>query len=319
MSISLQLLIGSAVFGIAILLLLGKARQKIMILGLLYSSILFFIGASYFLILEFSSYQKRNNQNGAREIDYETQLPEWMKRESEMKSLSSLRSYRDVWKGYEVYFLDMGRNGDMQVSYQQTLKDEIFSQMEKGEYGEQFWTKVFNLIFDYQENLKIYLNQEYETVFRIPVGDIHQDEEHDFGDLNIPENYTYFERVSQLEYLGQKLKFLDRSPEQILILWKQNKAYFYTFFPKNKYDRLCKKLVDDLISVHDAIVSTPFHQEFYSMYDVSDGDFLDFPSRSFTEKFTYSWPFSFWDRRFAENNAQEVFSILKEIQNHYRN
>ncbi|MEB2777369.1 hypothetical protein SYJ56_18790 [Algoriphagus sp. D3-2-R+10] len=319
MSFSLQLLIASAVLASFILLLLAKAKQNIINYVLLPCSILFFSAATWFLSLEYSGYQKRNKLDGAWEIDYMSQLPEKERFDKELRSLSSLRNYRNAWKGYEAFFMDFGKYEGMPFSYEQTMKDEIFSQMENEEYGESYWTRAFNLIFNYKDSIQDYRNLNYEAVFGIPSKNPNQEMEDDFGDLTIPENYQYFEKVSQLEYLGQKLRFLDRSPKHIAMLWKQNKTYFYTYFSKNRYDHLCKRVVDELISVHNEIVAAPFHREFYSMYDVSDEGFLDFPSRSFTENFMYSWPFSFWDRRFAENNDQEVYRILKEIQNHYQN
>lgn len=82
---------------------------------------------------------------------------------------------------------------------------------------------------------------------------------------------------------------------------------------------MCKQVVDDLITIKTKVNEQPDYKEFCTKYSISNPEFKTFPSSAFVKSYKYSWPFSFWDRRFEEKNDEVIFEILKEIQNHYRN
>ncbi|MDC6384658.1 hypothetical protein D2V93_02085 [Flagellimonas taeanensis] len=283
-------------------------------------AVLFLMASSFFAYSEYSAYQKRKDRYTLQAMRILEAPNENGSSQNSLDHFKPFQEYRNVLYGYEAFLLDLGMNYMGSVSYKNTIRDEIMAGLENQEYGETYWNTVFNITFEYEKNTKAFHRSKYGIFYVVPADLEPLDmEETDYGDLNDAENYAFFERMSQLLYIGQKIKSFDRSPENIGNLWNHNKSHIYTFFSKSKYDELCKQVVDDLIEVHDSITTKSNYEEFYKMYDVSDDVFLDFPSVEYTSSFEYSWPFSFWDRRFAEDNASKVYAILKEIQNHYKN
>lgn len=308
----------SVIFCLLILLLLALSNRKSITVTLVVVAGLFLAAASFYAYSEYSAYQNRKERYAIQEMGVLEVTDENASLEKELKAFKHFQEYHNVLQGYEAFLLDMGRNIMNDVSYKNTIRDEIMASLESQEYGEAYWNTVLNITFDYDRNTKAFHRSNYASLYVVPTVYEYHDFDEDYGDLNDVENYSFFERMSQLLYIGQKLKSVDRSAEHISNLWNHNKPYIYTFFSKKKYDKLIKQVVDDLIDVYDTITATPNYLEFYGMYDVSDDIFLNFPSLEYTRSFKYSWPFSFWDRRFTENNASEVYGILKEVQNHYK-
>lgn len=308
----------SVIFCLLILLLLTLSKRKSITVTLVVVAGLFLAAASFYAFSEYSVYQNRKERYAIQEMGVLEVPDENGSMEEELNAFKHFQEYRNVLQGYEAFLLDMGRNAMNDISYKNTIRDEIMASLESQEYGETYWNTVLNVTFDYDRNIKAFHRSNYASLYVVPTVYEYHDFDENYGDLNDVENYSFFERMSQLMYIGQKLKSVDRSAEHISNLWNHNKSYIYTFFSKKKYDKLCKQVVDDLIDVYDTITATPNYWEFYDMYDVSDDVFLNFPSLEYTSSFKYSWPFSFWDRRFIENNASEVYGILKEVQNHYK-
>lgn len=319
MTFSLQILIALVIYAVTAIIILAVSKQKVLT-GLIHIlSVFFLIGGAFLFFTEYSSFHKREVRNGAIELINWDDLQENQIIKNELVALRHFQEYRNALKGYEFFLLDIVHKGNDPGSYQNTLRDQIISQLENQEYGASYWNKVFDIAFEFEASTEEFEQANYEAVFSIPFGFQSQEEAEDFGDLEIEENYSSFERASQLIYIAQKAQSIDRTSDRVSFFWDQNKVYFYTFFSNARYEQLCEELIDDLILVYEEIVKTPSHKEFYKKYDISDEEFLDFPSKKFTKKFKYSWPFSFWDRRFAEENETEVFRILKEIQTHYKN
>ncbi|WP_437395789.1 hypothetical protein [Flagellimonas lutimaris] len=308
----------SAIFCLLILVLLALSKRKSITVTLLVVAGLFLAAASFYAFSEYSAYQNRKERYAIQEMSVLETPDDNGPTEKELNAFIYFQEYRNVLHGYEAFLLNMGANALDVVSYKNTIRDEIMARLESQEYGETYWNTVLNITFEYDWNTKDFHRSNYGALYVVPAVYEYDDFDGNYGDLNDTENYAFFERMSQLLYIGQKIKSFDRSAENIGKLWNHNKSYIYTFFSKKKYDQLCKQVVDDLIEVHDTITATPNYMEFYRMYDVSDEVFLDFPSLEYTRSFEYSWPFSFWDRRFTENNAAEVYGILKEVQNHYK-
>lgn len=308
----------SVIFCLLILLLLALSKRKYITVTLVVVAGLFLAAASFYAFSEYSAYQNRKERYAIQEVSVFDAPYENGSMEEELNAFKHFQEHRNVLQGYEAFLLDMGRYAMNDVSYKNTIRDEIMASLESQEYGETYWNTVLNVTFDYDRNTKAFHRSNYASLYVVPTVYEYHDFDENYGDLNDVENYSFFERMSQLMYIGQKLKSVDRSAEHISNLWNHNKSYIYTFFSKKKYDKLCKQVVDDLIDVYDTITATPNYWEFYDMYDVSDDVFLNFPSLEYTSSFKYSWPFSFWDRRFIENNASEVYGILKEVQNHYK-
>lgn len=319
MTLALKIVIASVIFCTLTWALLIKSKKKVVTAILLAMTGLFITAASFYAYMEFHAYQKRMEKYGAHNSNIVEQPNEKRYSEKEFAVFQQFQEHRNSLNGYEAFLLEIGLNEMDHVSYQNTIRDQIMANLENEEYGETYWNTVFNIAFEYNGNTKKYHRPNYNALYVVPAEYEYIPLEGDYGDLNVPENYVYFERICRLFYIHQKVKLFDRSAENITNLWKQNKSFIYTFFSKSKYDELCKQVVDDLIEIHDTLTTTLNYAEFYKMYNVSDDVFLDFPSLEYTSSFEYSWPFSFWDRRFAENNAPEVYAILKEIQDHYKN
>lgn len=318
MNFSLQLLLVAVLFTVLVIVVMAFSNQKTLVRTFQFLSLLFLAGTAFLLFTEYAAFQKREVRNGAIEIIDWQDLPEYEIIKNELTAFRHFQEYRNALNGYEFFLLDIAQQGNDSKSYQITLRDEIIAQLQNQEYQSVYWKKIFAIAFDFDPKLEEFESANYSAVFSIPFGFQYQEEEEDFGDLAIPENYSKFERESQMIYIALKARSIDRTPESVSYFWDQNKDYFYTFFSNTRYEKLCKELIDDLILVYEEIVNTPLHQEFYTKYDVKDEEFLDFPSKKFTRKFEYSWPFSFWDRRFTEQNDKEIIGILKEIQSHYK-
>ncbi|MBN3581933.1 hypothetical protein JYB64_06000 [Algoriphagus aestuarii] len=316
MSLSLQLLLVASLFTVLVIVVMSFSDQKILVRTFQFLSLLFLAGSVFLLFTEYTAFHKREVRNGAIEIIDWQNLPEYEIIKNELTAFRHFQEYRNALNGYEFFLLDVAQQGNDPKSYPNTLRDEIIAQLQNKEYEPAYWKKVFAIAFDFVPKLEEFERANYSAVFSIPFGFLYQEE--DFPDLTDTENYSNFERESQLIYIALKAQSFDRSSEKVSYFWDQNKVYFYTFFSNARYEKLCKELIDDLILVYEEIVNTPLHQEFYAKYDVSDEEFLNFPSKKFTRKFEYSWPFSFWDRRFREQNDKELIQILKEIQNHYK-
>ncbi|KAA2218812.1 hypothetical protein [Maribacter flavus] len=319
MGFAFIILTASAIFCLLILSFLALSKNKFLTAILLVMAGLFLAAASFYAFTEYLAYKERKERYTVQANEVFEQIDkERLLSETEFGAFKHFKEYRNAMHGYEVFFLDVGINDTDYVSYQNTIRDEIMAGLESQQYGETYWNTILNIAFDYDKNNREYHRPYYGSLYVVPAIYEYHGLEENYGDLNDAENYAFFERMSQLLYMGQKIKSFDRSAENIGNLWNHNKSYIYTFFSKKKYDELCKEVVDDLLEVHETLTATPNYRTFYAEYDISDEGFLDFPSLEYTSSFDYSWPFSFWDRRFSENNAGEVYAVLKEIQDHYK-
>ncbi len=326
MTFSLQLLMASGIFCMLILLVLGIQKKgylnyKIVRFFMLVAASLFLCATLWYAYTEFTSYNarvQRYNQEDKLTVQKETTATYSTQ---EVDTYAYFQTYRNTLSGYAYFLIDMSRNSDQeQSSYIYTLYHKIVEQFSSEAYTQNYWNKVFAVVFQQDDSTKTYKKSNYELMYVIPPDGVYRDLNEDYGDLNDPKNLNYFERICKLMYIEGELKNHEyRTPEHIASLWQNNKAFFYTFFSKTNYDQLCKQVVDDLITVYDRIVAQPNYKTFYEQYDVTDDVFLDFPSKKFTSSYKFSWPFSFWDRRFSEQNSEQVYRILKEMQDHYKN
>lgn len=321
MTLAQQILIASVIFCLLILIVLGiqkKGYLKHKVFGVLVvlASFCFLLCGLFYGYTEFNSFKKRAQQYTKDDHNIVDKFDVVENKEAELDVLEFFHSYQSTLNGYERFLLDISLNTDA-YSYQSSIREKLIQQFESEEYTQNYWNKVFHTVFKKEKDTETYSKVNYEAMYIIPSDDIITEDNQDYGDLSNPQNFNYFEAESNRIYLERKVKNFDRSTENIETLWKHNKAFIYTFFSKNKYDKLCKQSVNDLITVYDTIVAKPQYTAFYAQYDVSDEEFLSFPSKEFTSKYEYSWPFSFWDRRFTESNSEQVYSILKEIQQHY--
>ncbi len=328
LTFELKIVIVAALLGSFLLLMILRFKQKIASIILCFLSVIFLLGTGFYFYTEFTSYQKRlpkaplsqdvnttdDVNTNKEEIPIATTIIEDNKG---LKSLLFFMSYRNDLNGYEHFLYNL-LEGDLEVgvSYLHTLQYEVQEALRKKEYSEAYWNTVLPVAFKYNAETQEYGRLNYDLMYLIPSPNDNVIE-NDYGDLSKAENYNYFEKEMQEVYIYDKIKTFDRSSANLRAFWMSNKAFVYTFLTSKKYNILCKKVVDDLITVHDTIVATPNYRYFYKRHNISDTIFLSYPSKQFTHSYSYSWPFSFWDRRFAEQNDAVVYDILKEIQNHY--
>jgi hypothetical protein len=271
----------------------------------------FFLLASFVLYNEYVAYHKRVERYVGNSVKNTSNTASFNFNKDEINILESFREQRNVLLGYEVFLKESAINYDpSSFSYANLLKEKFITQLENTKYSQAYWKTLFDSFFnDFSSGEKVPLDT-YSAIMRIPSKYIEEDMEGE-EDIEIIEN------ISNKEYWQREVIELDRSEENIETIWNKNKVFFYTLTSKSKYEKLFKKVISDLIEVNSKITQEPNYREFYKRYNVTDSVFHTFPSIQYVRKYQYSWPFSFWDRRFTEKNDEAVLKILKEIKNHY--
>lgn len=281
------------------------------IIVILILSIGLFLSTSFVLFNEYTAYNKRVERyvnDSPKIISNSVDLTD-----DDIISLENFREQRNILLGYEAFLNESAINYDpSSFSYANLLKEKFITQLENSKYSQTYWNTLFDSFFnDFSSGKKTPLDS-YSAIFRIPIEYVNENLE-DEDDIQVIEN------SSNKEYWQNEIYDLYRSSENIETIWNDNKVFFYTIITKSKYERLFKKVISDLIEVNSKISQEPNYKEFYKKYNVSDSIFHTFPSAQYVKKHKYSWPFSFWDRRFAEKNDEVILKILKEIKNHYEN
>jgi len=107
----------------------------------------------------------------------------------------------------------------------------------------------------------------------------------------------------------------DRSGKRIKKLWSENKDELLNMFPVEKYNTFLKSDVDSFIKFHDS----PDYKKLMSRLKKKNPR----PDTTTIEKSgnISGWSnykeMSFWHRRIHEKNDEVVYSILKELKEHY--
>ena len=277
-------------------------------------SIGLFLAASFFLYSEYVAYQKRVERYVTKDDSEDSSNTKSIPfTQDEIYTLESFREQRNVLFGFEGFLNESALNYDpSSFSYANVLKEKFKTQLENSRYTQTYWNTLFESFFnDFSSGQKKPLDS-YDAIMRIPSKYFNENIE---GEDDI----TIIENISNTEHWQNEMYDLDRSSEIIETIWNENKVFFYTIVSKSKYEKRFKNVISDLMQVHSTITQEPNYKEFYKKYNVSDSIFHTFPSNKFVKKYKYSWPFSFWDRRFTEKNDEVVLNILNEIRNHYEN
>ncbi|MHA7058808.1 hypothetical protein ACWGOQ_0016405 [Aquimarina sp. M1] len=310
----------------------GYLKHTFFSIAMLLSTVLFVIASAMFFKYQYDKYRRlesRNDEYLAPQNMFKTEGSEpyinSLKNELEelrfsiedLTLLSEWKENRNGIMGYETSLLSSAKSFDEDdFSMQNILKETVITQFENEEYSQQYWNKVFNIVFGYIEEKDYYNSPHYQATAIIPVT-YEKSNYSTNGTEMSPAHYKYIEEEGNTAYIQRKIKSTIRSKNNIENFWTKNKAFIYTFFSKSKYDELCKPVVDDLIDIHDKITKELGYRAFYAKYDEQDSTFINFHSKKFPETYYISWPFGFWDRRFGENNDETVYKVLKEIQEHY--
>lgn len=287
-----------------------KNKGKIIVLIL---SIGLFLGASFLLFTEYVAYQKRVERYVTNSPINTPVINTVNFTNEDINSLERFREQRNILLGYAAFLNESAKNYDpSSFSYGNLLKEKFIKQLENSKNSQNYFNTLFESFFnDFSSGKNVPLDA-YSAIFRIPVEYVNEN-------LDGEDDIQVIENLSNKQYWQNEILVLDRSTENIETIWNNNKVFFYSFTSKSKYDKLFKKVISDLIEVNSKITQEPNYKEFYKKYNVSDDAFHTFPSIQHVKKYKYSWPFSFWDRRFSENNDEIVLKILKEIKNHYEN
>lgn len=287
--------------------------KKVGLYIVLFCSLGLFLAASFILYNEYNGYKERVKRYAKESPKEEVQTNLFGLTDKEFDALESFRRQRNILSGYENFLLESALHfNPSNFSYANILKEKFITQLDNIKYTQPYWDAILTNFYTDIYSANNPLLDGYDAIMKIPAT---------FEENNLEgvEDIEVIEKISTEEYWKMKVFYMDRSAQNIENIWQQNKAFFYTFLSKSKYDRQCKKVIADLIEIHTEITQMPDYKEFYSTYNVSDSIFHTFPSAEYVESFEYSWPFSFWDRRFQEENDEVVFKILEEIQNHYEN
>jgi hypothetical protein len=277
-------------------------------------SIGLFLVASFFLYSEYVAYQKRVERYVTKDVTKDSSNTKSIPfTQDEIYTLESFREQRNVLFGFEAFLNESALNYDpSSFSYANVLKEKFKTQLENSRYTQTYWNMLFESFFnDFSSGQKKPLDS-YDAIMRIPSKYFNENIE---GEDDI----ALIENISNKEHWQNEMYDLYRSSENIETIWNENKVFFYTIISKSKYEKRFKNVISDLIQVHSTITQEPNYKEFYKKYNVSDSIFHTFPSTKLVKKYKYSWPFSFWDRRFTEKNDEVVLNILNEIRNHYEN
>lgn len=292
----------------------GVLNYKFVHFLLLFFSIAFLCGSSFLLSANYDTYVKRlktQKTDGALEIMTNNTSTF---QEGETQIYLDLKAHRNRLLGYETFLKETAQSYNANdYEYANVLKGELINQLANKAGTQTYWDDILNNVYVFDSINDTYKRGGYEIMYEFGKY------EYPNEDLGNSTDMDLIRHTSIYEYWQAQLINTNRTPENIALLWKDNKPFIYTFFSKSQYDRLCKQVVDDLINIKEKINEQPNYQEFYENYDISDPEFLAFPDKTFVKSYEYSWPFSFWDRRFEEENDAVIYEILKEIQNHYRN
>lgn len=276
-------------------------------------SIAFLLGASFLLYVSYDYYNKSlkiEASSGAIEI---ADVQNATLANGEARIYSDLKQSGGKLLGYETFLKETAQNYDPSAySYANVLKAEYIEQLSKKAATQNYWDDILNSVYVFDTLNNSYKRGGYEIMY------VFGKEEYPNEDLGNTTDKDVIRKTSILEYWQAQLINTDRSPEGMTSFWQNNKAFLYTFFSKSQYDTICKQVIDDLIAIKDEINQQPNYQEFYEKHDISDPIFLTFPDEKFVKSYAYTWPFSFWDRRFEEGNDAVIYEILKEIQFHYQ-
>jgi hypothetical protein len=282
---------------------------------LLAFSILFLLGSSFLLYTSYKTYSKRLAELETVEIDDNLLFNTLTFDEEEASVYIDLKENSHILLGYETYLKQSAQEYDpSKYSYANVLKEELINKLSEKEGTQQYWDDILNEVYAYDSSSNFQKGKNYNIMWAISNEDNYPN-----TDLGKTTDVALIKKTSINDYFKRKLQEINRDANHIKTYWRENKAFLFTFFSKSKYDDYCKTIVDDLIAVKERVNEQPNYKIFYERYNISDPEFLDFPDKKFVKSFKYSWPFSFWDRRYEENNDDIVFSILKEIQNHYQN
>jgi len=276
-------------------------------------SIAFFSGASFVLYHEYISYNervKRYTKDVRENIENDDS---YALSNTDIDVLENYREQRNILLGNVNFLKESAINYHPEnFSYAHILSENISIQLEDTKFTQPYWNTLLTSFYTDISSEKDIPIKGYDAIMRIPETYINTD-------LEGIEDTQIIKKITTENYWKNQIIELDRSSQNLEKKWLQNKPFFYTFMTKSKYDKLCKNVIDDLIDIHDSITKTPNHKEFYKTYNVQDSIFHTFPSAKFVSSYKYSWPFSFWDRRFSEKNDEIVYKIIKEVKNHYEN
>jgi len=100
-----------------------------------------------------------------------------------------------------------------------------------------------------------------------------------------------------------------RNPIHLINTFEKHKTEFFDYIPKSFYNKVFKKQLTELLNSYDYI-NTIEDQETYFDQLLSEAN-----DRHMHYEF---WDKTFWYRRKLENNKEEVYKILSDIQEHYQ-
>lgn len=142
-----------------------------------------------------------------------------------------------------------------------------------------------------------------------------------------PDDFSYFGKLSSF----LMLPYIERSPTLIKMIYEENKDALFTIIDSSKAYKLgLDILADDLIFTFDTLFSNKKPVNVFKKYKNTNYTTSDImaiirggPSRIKNKIIYkplsgyYEWIYTFWYRRYLENNMEECLKILRNIQQKY--
>lgn len=261
--------------------------KKIGVYIIFICSIGFFLASSFVLYHEYVGYNERVKRYViAAPINIED-VDVVNFTNTEVDVLESYREQRNILLGHETFLKESAINyNPSNYSYATILKENFSIQLDNIRFTQPYWDTIITSFYTDTSLGKDIPLDGYDAIMRIPTT-------YENTDVDGIENIQIIEKIATEEYWKRNVIDLDRTSQNIESTWKQNKVFFYTFMSKSKYDKLCKKVITDLIEIHNNITQEPNYKKFYKTYNVTDSIFHAFPTAKYVNSFKYSWPFSF--------------------------
>jgi len=107
----------------------------------------------------------------------------------------------------------------------------------------------------------------------------------------------------------------DRTGKRIQKLWSENKEEILNMFSIEKYNAFLKSDIDSYIEFHDSPEYTKLMKKFRIKNPVPDKTSVE--KAGALSGWSHYKEMAFWHRRIYEKNDKVVYSILKELKDHY--
>ena len=119
------------------------------------------------------------------------------------------------------------------------------------------------------------------------------------------ENSDYFKAISYSGYLNSL-----RDPKKLSNFYAKYKPLLHSYITEKLYQKNLKPSIDNLLNAYQKLEIVDNRNEYLKEID-------EIASQTHSHSDLKNWSFTFWHRRALENNDEIIYTILKEVKNHY--